>query len=136
MSFVESTEKTLIYWDVSDPAEHLLFIVAYYYSLTTMTSDMNMPESIDISTTVSKTQKKKSVEGRLWETLKALAVTEGNIYFLSALKKLGLSTKDVKFFAEKQVCHKRVKKDKDTKVVRSAMQSKIVDRCMCLRQET
>ena len=85
MSFVESTEKTLIYWDVSDPAEHLLFIVAYYYSLTTMTSDMNMPESIDISTTVSKTQKKKSVEGRLWETLKALAVTEGNIYFLSAL---------------------------------------------------
>ena len=88
-----------------------------------------MSKSNDVIQTVSTTQKTKSVEGRLWGSLKALAVTEGNIFFLTTLKKLGLATKDVRSFVEKQVCHKKVKKVTDTRVLRSAMQSKITDAC-------
>jgi len=94
-----------------------------------MTTDIQMSQSIDVEFTVSKTPKQRTVEGRLWGTLKALAATEGNILFLSTLKKLGLATKDVKSFVEKQVCHKRVKQNVDAKVQRSAMQSKITDAC-------
>ena len=95
-----------------------------------MTQDMfNLSMPNDGSKTVSMTQRKKTVEGRLWGTLKALAETEGNIYLLTTLKKVGLSTNDVKFFVRKQVCHKKVRQNVDIKVLRSAMQSKVTDAC-------
>ena len=97
-----------------------------------------MSESIDVVQTVSLTHNQKSVEGRLWGTLKALAATEGNILFLTSLRRLGLATRDVKSFIEKQVCHKRVMKCSDIRVLRSAMQSKVLDACAYakrLRQE-
>ena len=61
-----------------------------------MTTDIQMSQSIDVEFTVSKTPKQRTVEGRLWGTLKALAATEGNILFLSTLKKLGLSFSETK----------------------------------------
>ena len=50
----------------------------------------------------------KTVEGRLLETLRGIAVTEANLHLLSMLKKLGLSTNDVSSFVEKQTIHKRL----------------------------
>ena len=48
--------------------------------------------------TVPKAQKQRSVEGKLWVTLEQLAGAESNIHLFSTLKKLGLSTNDVKHF--------------------------------------
>ena len=60
-------------------------------------------------------------------TLRKLAVTEGNLHLLTTLKKLGLSTNDVSNFVDKQLIHKKVVTQSDSKVRRVAMHSKIVD---------
>ena len=66
-------------------------------------------------------------------TLKAIAVTEANIYLLNKLRGLGLATNDVRNFTEKQVIHKKVKQSVDPKVSKVAMQSKKVDACVCIQ---
>ena len=78
---------------------------------------------------VPKAQKQKSVEGRLWVTLEQLAGTESNIHLFSTLKKLGLSTNDVKHFVRKQSIHKRANKAEDIRLKRVAMQGKLADAC-------
>ena len=45
---------------------------------------------------VHQAQKIKTVEGKLWETYKALAETEGVVQIISTLKTLGLATNEVK----------------------------------------
>ena len=77
--------------------------------------------------TVPMVLKQKNVEGRLWETLRSLAVTEGNIVLLNTLKSKNLATNDVKNFVDKQKIHKRVNKTADARVRRSAMHSKLAD---------
>ena len=72
-------------------------------------------------------QKIKTVEGRLWDSLKELAVTEANVHFMVTLHGLGLATNDVKSFAKKQHQHKRVNRALDFKVMKSAMKSKLPD---------
>ena len=67
------------------------------------------------------------MEGQLRETLCNLAVTEGNLYLFTTLKRLGLSTNDVSSFVDKQSLHKRVLKSVDNRVRKTAMQSKIKD---------
>ena len=63
-----------------------------------MTADsLSVPNDID-DQVPTKVHVTKTVEGRLGETLKKLAVTEANLYFLSTLKKLGLSSNDVTNF--------------------------------------
>ena len=101
----------------------MLFVIL---SLTTMTSDI-LSLSYDEFLTVSQTQKRLSVEGRLWRTYKALAATESNIYLFNTLKKQGLATNDVRNFVEKQKINKKVKLHADKKVKKSAMQSKLSD---------
>ena len=91
-----------------------------------MTSDI-LSLSYDEFLTVSQTQKRLSVEGRLWRTYKALAATESNIYLFNTLKKQGLATNDVRNFVEKQKINKKVKLHGDKKVKKSAMQSKLSD---------
>ena len=69
----------------------------------------------------------KTVECRLRLTYKKIAETEGNIYFFTTLKSLGLATHDVANFIRKQTIHKRTKNSPDLKVQRAAMQSKLSD---------
>ena len=71
----------------------------------------------------------KTVEGRLWETMKRLAETEGNLHLFSKLKTLGVGTNDVENFVKKQSGHKRVHASIDAKVRRVAMHSKLADAC-------
>ena len=73
--------------------------------------------------------KQKTVEGRLMDLMKRLAVTEGNIHLFSRLKTLGIGTNDVENFAKKQVYHKKVHTMIDPKVLRVAMGSKLADAC-------
>ena len=87
-------------------------------AMTKLTQNLN---------TVPLVLKQKKVEGRLKETLKSLAGTEGNIVLLNTLKSKNLATHDVRNFIEKQRIHKRVNKMADTRVMRSAMHSKLVD---------
>ena len=95
-----------------------------------MTSDIvQMSMSNDINGSVPMAQRNKTVEGRLWGTLKALAETEGKIYLLSTLNKMGLATNDVKWFAKKQVCHRKVRLNVDNKILRTAMHCKVIDAC-------
>ena len=91
-----------------------------------MTSDI-LSLSFDEFLTVSQTQKKQTVEGRLWRTYKALAATESNVYLFNTLKKQGLATNDVRHFVEKQTTNKKVKVFADNRVKKSAMQSKLTD---------
>ena len=69
----------------------------------------------------------ETVEGKLWKTLYALAVTEGKIYLFDTLIKKGLSTNDVTSFVTKQTLHKKVQICVDDKVRKSAMRSKLSD---------
>ena len=94
------------------------------------------PNLLNCFDTVSptETQKKKTVEGQLWNAYKALAEQEGNVYLLSNLKKMGLATNDVWNFVEKQSLHKRVNCSMDTKVMASAMRSKLVDACAFVKR--
>ena len=78
---------------------------------------------------VVQAQKNKTVEGQLWGTYRALAEAEGNVHFMSKLKTLGLATNDVRNFAEKQTIHKKLNKEIDFKVLKSAMRSKLSDAC-------
>ena len=94
-----------------------------------MTSDI-LSLSYDEFMTVSKTHKKQTVEGRLWRTYKALAATESNVYLFNTLKKQGLATNDVRNFVDKQRTNKKVKIHADSKVKKSAMQSKLTDACV------
>jgi len=55
-------------------------------SLTTMTGDISSLADVDLNT-VPLAQSTKSVEGRLWVTLKLLAGTEANIHLFGTLKK-------------------------------------------------
>ena len=73
--------------------------------------------------------KHRTVEGRLWELMKCLAATEGNIHLFNGLKALGIGTNDVENFVRKQSGHKKVHTSIDTKVMRVAMHSKLVDAC-------
>ena len=58
---------------------------------------------IDVIDTVpAMAQTTKTVEGRLMETLKKLAATEGNLYLFNTLKGMGLSTNNVTNFVLKQ----------------------------------
>ena len=59
----------------------------------------------NLDTVPPQAQKTKTVEGRLLETLRKLAVTEGNLYLFTTLKSLGLSTNDVTHFVSKQSCN-------------------------------
>ena len=93
-----------------------------------MTYD-NSSVSLDDQLTVSKTHKQKTVEGRLLSVTKALAATESNIYLFGTLKRLGLATNDVRNFVEKQTLSRRANFSTDSKVKRSAMQSKLTDAC-------
>ena len=87
-----------------------------------------MSVNIDnLNTVPSMAQKTKTVEGRLMETLRCLARTEGNLYLFTTLKSFGLSTNDITHFVSKQSIHKRVKTKIDDKVRKAAMHSKIVD---------
>ena len=79
--------------------------------------------------TVPMAQKFKNVEGKLWDTFRALAGTEGKIYMFSTLKALGLATNDVRNFVSKQTMHKKVEMNVDVKLKKSAMQSKLRDAC-------
>ena len=79
--------------------------------------------------TVPMAQNMTKVEGKLWETLRVLAGTEGNIYLFSTLKSLGLATNDVRNFVQKQTIHKRIEKSVDGRLKRVAMQSKLRDAC-------
>ena len=100
-------------------------------SLTTMTGGSE-PLTQEICHAVNPmplASKIKSVEGKLWETCRALAGTEGNIYLFSTLKSLGLATNDVKHFVEKQTIHKKADKKVDVKLMKSAMQCKLKDAC-------
>ena len=76
----------------------------------------------------------KTVEGRLWETMKRLAETEGNLHLFSKLKTLGVGTNDVENFVIKQSGHKRVHASIDAKVRRVAMQSKLADACAYIKR--
>ena len=78
-------------------------------------------------TNVPKVHNDETVEGRLWSTLKTLAATEGKIYLFHTLKSKGLATNDVRNFSIKQTIHKKVNKGIDSKVRRTAMQSKLAD---------
>ena len=69
----------------------------------------------------------KSVEGRLWLTLKRLAAAESNIRLFHTLIKRGLATNDVQNFSKKQAFHKRVNVGIDSRVKKVAMQSKLSD---------
>ena len=94
-------------------------------------------QSVD-SSTVTMSQKHKSVEGKLWEVFGAIARTEANMYLFGTLKSLGLCTNDVGNFVSKQRVHKKASLAVDTRVMRSAMHSKLTDACMHakrLRQE-
>ena len=71
--------------------------------------------------------KQKSVEGKLWRTLRSLADTEANVYLFSTLRSLGLATNDVRNFVDKQAKHKKMNKLGDSRVKRQCMQSKLVD---------
>ena len=71
----------------------------------------------------------KSVEGKLWETCRALAGTEGRIHLFNTLKSLGLATNDVKNFVQKQTIHRKVDKMVDAKLKKSAMNCKLKDAC-------
>ena len=85
-----------------------------------------------------KTLKTKSVEGKLWETLRSLAVTEGNIRLFHTLKNWGLATNDVTNFVSKQTLHMKAYKNADCKTKKAAMTNKLRDACMYakkLRQE-
>ena len=74
-----------------------------------MTSEVFPSETYSIFEPAQKSaQKIKTVEGRLWESLKELAATEVAIHFLSTLHGLGLATNDVRSFVMKQRKHKRV----------------------------
>ena len=93
-----------------------------------MTGENSSPNPVDLNT-VPKAQSMKSVEGKLWGTLKLLAGTEGNIYLLSTLIKMGLATNDVRHFVFKQTMNRKSNKKVDNKLKRSAMQSKLNDAC-------
>ena len=69
----------------------------------------------------------KTVEGRLWTTLKALAAEEGNIRLFNTLMNKGLATNDVRNFTNKQLKHRKVIKCADYKTRKSAMKSKLAD---------
>ena len=94
-----------------------------------MTADCQSdPVTVDYLDTVpAKAHKTKTVEGRLCETLRKLAATEGNLHLFATLKRLGLSTNDVSSFVEKQLIHKKVVSHSDPKLRRVAMHSKLVD---------
>ena len=66
--------------------------------------------------TVPSAQSTKSVEGRLWETLRLLAGTEANMHLFGTLKKLGLATNDVRHFVYKQTIHRKANKNIDFKL--------------------
>ena len=85
--------------------------------------------------TVTKSQKQKSVEGKLWEMYGALARTEGNIHLISTLKSLALCTNDVRSFVLKQTLHKKSIRTVDHRVMKSAMQSKLPDACSYAKKE-
>ena len=93
-----------------------------------MTGEYSSPNLVNLNT-VPKAQSMKNVEGKLWETLKLLAGTEGNIYLFSTLIKMGLATNDVRHFVYKQTVHRKSNKKVDNKLKRSAMQSKLSDAC-------
>ena len=47
----------------------------------------------------------KSVEGKLWETMRKLAETEGTLKLLNTLKSWNLATNDISNFVHKQTIH-------------------------------
>ena len=84
--------------------------------------NLNLNSVPEIQTPMTKT-----VEGRLWVTLRTLADTEGNIKLFNTLKSLGTATNDVRNFVLKQSKHRRVNNCIDAKVMRVAMTSKLKD---------
>ena len=72
-------------------------------------------------------QNNRSVECRLKETYRRIAVTEANVFLFTTLKNLNLATNDVANFVKKQTIHKRVNSRPDLKVQKTAMQSKLAD---------
>ena len=98
-----------------------------------MTGDISSLADVDLNT-VPLAQSTKSVEGRLWVTLKLLAGTEANIHLFGTLKKIGLATNDVGHFVRKQTIHKKANKSVDSKLKKSAMQSKLGDACAYARR--
>ena len=69
----------------------------------------------------------KTVECRLKKTYEKLAETEANVQLFIKLKSMGMATNDVANFAKKQTIHKRVNMCPDVRVLKAAMQSKLVD---------
>ena len=93
--------------------------------------EMSSPNQLNILDTVPVTQAQKieTVEGKLWGTFRALAEAEGVVYFLTTLKKLGLATNEVRSFVDKQILHKKMTNSRDSRVLNSAMRSKVSDAC-------
>ena len=83
-----------------------------------MTRDNSSLTDVDLNT-VPMAQSTKSVEGRLWVTLKLLAGTEAKIHLFSTLKRLGLATHDVGHFVQKQTIHRKASKHVDSKLKKS-----------------
>ena len=75
----------------------------------------------------SQEPKTKSVEGKLWETLRELADTEGKIKLFNTLKLWGIATNDVRNFLKKQTIHRKINRAVDNKVRLAAMNSKLKD---------
>ena len=69
----------------------------------------------------------KTVECQLEKTYEKLAETEANVQLFIRLKSMGMATNDVVSFAKKQTIHKRVNMCPDARVLKAAMQSKLVD---------
>ena len=93
-----------------------------------MTADSNSVQIVDnLDSVPAMAPRTKTVEGRLKETLRNLAATEAKLHLFSILKRLGLGTNDIANFVTKQTIHKKVIKNVDGRVQRSAMQSKIMD---------
>ena len=97
-----------------------------------MTRDNSSLTDVDLNTVPM--AQSKSVEGRLWVTLKLLAGTEAKIHLFSTLKRLGLATHDVGHFVQKQTIHRKASKQIDSKLKKSAMQSKLSDACAYARR--
>ena len=93
-----------------------------------MTGDCSRSPN-QVKNTVPLAQSTKSVEGKLWETLRLLAGTEANMHLFGTLKKLGLATNDVRHFVNKQTIHRKASKNIDFKLKKSAMQTKLGDAC-------
>ena len=76
----------------------------------------------------------KTVECQLGMTLNKIAATEANIELFGTLLKLGLATNDIRNFIQKQSAQKRILCKPDSKVLKSAMRSKLSDACAFLKR--